>query len=292
MNKEHVIVEAKSEYTKQLLSLLTDPVYEKNMAIYNRVEECTRNRRDILINVQRELRAIPLWNKAQIDYEVDKVTKKCEWLSDLIAAIFISNVKILTSVKIGKDKKKIQITMPKTDHFVHSVFINTAAALYDNPFVFMSDNRKAEIMCIVQKQIEETIRTLLPFQNILQSYLGETLNDPSESESEESDKDGEAEGEEEEEEEEGEGEQECEGEGQEEEGEEKVEGFAAFPESVAQQNQGGGFFDAPSEEVKNVSIGEESAPQSFQQQQQQQQQMPQLPQVPQQPKFFADAADE
>ena len=183
MNKDHVIVEAKAEYTKQLITVLTEPVYEKLMAVYDRVDESTKVRRELLINVQKELKQIPLWNQAQIDYEVDKVTRSCSWIGDLVAAIFISNVKILTSVKIGKDKKKIQITMPKTDQFVHKVFIETAAKLYDNPFVFQTANKKPEVVAIIRQSIEDTIRTLLPFQNILQSYLGETLNSPSETDS-------------------------------------------------------------------------------------------------------------
>lgn len=187
MNKEHVIVEAKAEYTKQLITLLTEPVYTKIMQLYEKAEETTQNKRELLMNVQKELKAVPLWNQAQINNEVEKITVKCDWIGDLIAAIFISNVKILTSVKIGSDKKKIKITMPKTDHFIHKVFINTASMLYDNPYIFQSPQRKAEIIAIVKQSIEDTIRTLLPFQSILQSYLGDTLNDESESEEEEAD---------------------------------------------------------------------------------------------------------
>jgi len=183
MNKEHVIVEAKSEYTKQLMRVLTEPVHEKMTSIYTRTEEATKNKRELLMNVQRELKQIPLWNQAQIDHEVDKVTRTCTWIGDLVAAIFISNVKILTSVKIGKDKKKIQITMPKTDQFIHKVYIETASRLYDNPFIFQAPNRKPEMLSVIKQSIEDTIRTMLPFQNILQSYLGNTLNSPSESES-------------------------------------------------------------------------------------------------------------
>lgn len=176
MNKEHIIVEAKAEYTKQLLSLLTEPVYIKMIDIYNNTVAQTKNKREIIINTQRSLQDIPLWNQSHINHEVNKITSKCSWLDDLIAAIFISNVKILTSVKIGSDKKKIQITMPKTDAFIHNVYINTANDLYNNPLVFTQQNAKPEIIALVQRNIESTIRTMLPFQNILQSYLGQTLH--------------------------------------------------------------------------------------------------------------------
>ena len=47
MNKDHVIVEAKSEYTKQLLTILTEPVYEKIMAIYEKTKENTEKKNEL-----------------------------------------------------------------------------------------------------------------------------------------------------------------------------------------------------------------------------------------------------
>ena len=188
-HKEHVLVEAKTEYTKELISILLDPVCSKMDTLYDSALQSSSHARDVLIAFQRRLKEIPLWNQAQIDTEVTKVSSRCEWINDLIAAIFISNVKILTSVKIGKDKKKIQIKMPKLDQFVHKIYITTAKSLYNNPFVYQSANRHNEVDQVVKQCIEDTIRTMLPFQNILQSYLGDLTN-PIESESEsESDED-------------------------------------------------------------------------------------------------------
>ena len=172
MNKDNAIVEAKSEYTRELVSLLTDPVIEKLDAMYNASVTSTNKSRDVLITFQKMLRDVPLWNQACIETEVDKVVARCDWLGDLISAVFISNVKILTSVKIGKDKKKIQITMPKTDQFIHKVYINSAKAAYENPYVFLTTHKRPELRQMVRICIEDTIRNLLPFQNILQSYLG------------------------------------------------------------------------------------------------------------------------
>lgn len=187
MNKDHVIVEAKSEYTKQLYSLMVDPIYEVLNSIYERCVTNTKNKKEILINFQKELKHIPVWNQSQIDKHVKLIESNCEFLKDLIAAIFISNVKILTSVKIGKDKKKIQVTMPKIDQFVHNVYINSAKSAYENPYIFQKSDNKPYIVQIIQSSIDDTIRTMLPFQNILQSYLGSTLNSDPEESSEDSD---------------------------------------------------------------------------------------------------------
>lgn len=178
--------EAKAEYmySKKLISILTVPVYNKLNEIYERVLLETQNKQEVLINFQLELKKIRGWNQDEINAEVDVITNECEWISDLINAVFISNVKILTSLKLAKDKKKLQITMPKTDIFVHGVYKTTACSIFENPFVFQSQNRKAQVTPIIQSSIEDTIRTMLPFQNILQKYLGSTLKDDDSSSSE------------------------------------------------------------------------------------------------------------
>tara|TARA_B110000977_G_scaffold201113_1_gene294202 strand:- start:5800 stop:6702 length:903 start_codon:yes stop_codon:yes gene_type:complete len=187
MNKSNGIVQAKEEYTKELINILTEPMCAKFLCIYENIIASTKNKRELIINFQKALREIPLWNQGLIDTEVSQIRAKCEFLDDLVAAIFVTNVKILSSVKMGKDKKKIQITMPKTDQFIHKNYINAAQTLYNNPYIFSSQyesqKRRAEIILHVQNSIENTIRTNLPFRNILQNYLGNAV-DESESESE------------------------------------------------------------------------------------------------------------
>ena len=201
MNKDHAIVEARAEYTKQLKSLVFEPIFHVIHEIYKDVLINTKHSKDNLINFQKHLQQIPLWNQSVIDVNVKKISNKCEFIDDLIAAIFISNVKILTSVKIGKDKKKIDITMPKVDRFLHKLFINSAKNVYENPHVFQKQDKKTHTFIFIENAVDETIRTMLPFQNILQSYLGKTLNESdSDSESEpepepESDSESEAESE-------------------------------------------------------------------------------------------------
>ena len=187
MNKDHVIVEAKTEYTKELISLITEPVYDTLSNIFEQTEKDNKKRIDLIVEFQQNLRQIPVWNQDEINKQVEKITSKCSWVGDLLAAIFISNVKILTSVKIGKDKKKIQITMPKLDIFIHKVHKNAAKSAFDNPRVFLQQDKRAIVTELVQKSIEDTIRNMLPFENILQSYLGSTLNDQSDSESDDDD---------------------------------------------------------------------------------------------------------
>ena len=190
MNKSNGIVQAKEEYTKELINILTEPMVYKFLTMYDNISQNIKNKRELIISYQKALREIPLWNQALIDAEVTKIKSKCEFLDDLVAAIFVTNVKILSSVKMNKDKQKIQVAMPKTDQFIHKIYTNAAHTLYNNPYIFSNQydgqKRKAEIIVFVQNSIENTIRTNLPFRNILQNYLGSTVED-SESEEESED---------------------------------------------------------------------------------------------------------
>ena len=189
MNKSsNGIVQAKEEYTKELINLITEPMCVKFLDIYTNVSNTTKNKRDVIINYQYALKEIPLWNQSLINTEVDKIRSKCEFLDDLVAAIFVTNVKILSSIKMGKEKQKIQVTMPKTDQFIHKIYSQAAQTLYNNPYIFSNQydtqKRKSDIIDFVQKSIEDTIRTSLPFRNILQNYLGNAVESDSDSEDE------------------------------------------------------------------------------------------------------------
>ena len=64
---------------------------------------------DTLVIFQRKLKNVPHWTSAYVDNEVEKIKKNCPWFLELLTAVIITNVKILTSVKVSKTKKKIQI---------------------------------------------------------------------------------------------------------------------------------------------------------------------------------------
>ena len=267
MNKESVLVDAKLQYTKQLVSVVENPIYEKLLSLYSNYNK--ESKESQLISFQRKLKDIPSWNQNQIDEEVKAITKECPWVEDLLAAIFVSNVKILSSVKLGKSKDKIQLKMPKIDQFIHKLFINIAMSLYCNPYVFSSKNyqniknNKFEVLQIISNITEETIRTMHPFENILENFLGNALHGESESEESLSEQEDEDEDEEPLEPEEH-LENDYNSEPSDEEGHvsdvDEVDQFPIdeqcnLPESpVPVPVQTNGFFDNPREEVKSVPL--------------------------------------
>lgn len=183
------IVQAKEEYTIQLNNVLLEPTKRYFLNTFEYVSN--KQNEDgkpvnVLIELQKNMKEIPQWNQFKINTEMENITNGCAYFSDLLAAVFVSNVKILTSVKLSKNSKKLQIKMPSNDVFIHSVYIKCAEEIYNNPYIFKKPKQvlKDELDKIIIGAIDSTIRTKLPLQNILQNYIGNVDDSESDSESE------------------------------------------------------------------------------------------------------------
>jgi hypothetical protein len=179
-----LLVDAKTEYTNQLVGLLTKPLYEGFKSLFDdAVSVCNENNQEgaELKTFQNLLGRIPQWNQEIIDNECEriKITCKCEWIEDLISAVFVSHTRVLTNMNA---KNKISLSIPKLSKFIHKVYINIARQFWKNPFLFSYDGisqfeyqkniRECEM--IISESIHESIRLLLPVKNILKEYLGGT----------------------------------------------------------------------------------------------------------------------
>lgn len=180
-----ILVDAKVEYTKELCSILVPQLYEGIAKLYGEAKQHETPMREF----QSLLRNVPKWNQDIIDGEYEKIiTKsKCDWLGDLITAVFISNTKILTAVRTVRKNRKINLQIPTTARFIHRCYIETAREFYKNPFLFDESenihNRQRNLrdaLKIIDASIKEAIRGLLPFKSIIKQYLGDTYkNDES-----------------------------------------------------------------------------------------------------------------
>ena len=174
------IVDAKSEYTKQLQTLLVPRIYEGIESIYDDAKY--NNTMNVLHTFQKLLREIPKWNKDIIDGETNRILEvtQCEWLDNLLTAVFVSNTKILTAIKIKDHDGKIDISIPRLSHFIHRCYIEVAREIYKNPYLLdksitsvkEKQQNLRETLCIIENCIEDAIRSLLPIQSLLKEYLG------------------------------------------------------------------------------------------------------------------------
>ena len=193
-----ILVDAKFEYTKQLINILKNNLFQGIKKIYNNAKEYSIEHDEsdrILKKFQFYLSEIPKWNQEMILSQVSDILEKskCDWLEELITAVFVSHTRILTSINSGKAKKKINLNIPKIDHFIHQCYIDTARAFWKTPYLFddtlnnyeyQRNRRDAE--GIIETSIQETIRKQLPVKHILKEYLGKDYETDDEEENIES----------------------------------------------------------------------------------------------------------
>jgi hypothetical protein len=106
---------------------------------------------------------------------------------DIVTAIFVSNVKILASIRLKGNDDNIRVKIPTSDIFIHSIYIEAAQQIFSNPYLFyhknsFSDLEKSKeiVKRIIKDATETTIKNMLPFDNILQEYLKKSLDDNAE----------------------------------------------------------------------------------------------------------------
>jgi hypothetical protein len=169
-----VLVEAKKEYLAQLCCVMCPQMIVVFELLYNEANNISKGKK-VLAQYQKLLKEVPNWNNHMIHQHVDKMTSSCGWFSDLLAAVFVSYVKILSSVRLGSENKKISLKLPSNDVFVHGCFTNAAKELYKDPFVYheeMSEyDRDANLTRRFVTCIESTVKDMIPIQEILKTYI-------------------------------------------------------------------------------------------------------------------------
>ena len=175
-----VFAQAKIEYTKQLIDVLKIPIYEGIQKIYNDCKLIFANGyEDELPNIFRKhIENVPKWNINIIENEVDRIVhvSNCDWLEDLITAVFISHTKILAS--LGNNSKRVNLTIPKSSNFIHKCYINSAREMWKNPYLFDESVSSSEyqknikyIENLIEESIHQTIRKALPVKEILRDHF-------------------------------------------------------------------------------------------------------------------------
>ena len=171
-----VFAQAKIEYTKQLIDVLKLPLYEGLQSIYSDSKQIYADNTDIEIPIifRQQIEQVPKWNIDMIEHEVDRIIRvsNCDWLEDLITAVFISHTKILAS--LGNNSKKVNLTIPKITNFIHKCYINSAREMWKNPYLYDENVSSSEyqknikiIEDLIEESIEQTIRKALPVKEIL-----------------------------------------------------------------------------------------------------------------------------
>jgi hypothetical protein len=165
----NVIVAAKEEYTKQLITILQPDIYEVIRNIFINSQRNNIRRTLSYSNFQKELKNVPSWSNYTLEEYLQKINQKYPYLMDLITAIFVSHVKILACVRIKADDKSIKIKVPNLNNFLHKIVINVSEQVYYYPAVI--DHDKDKFFSIISGSITDAISNQVPIEYILNEYL-------------------------------------------------------------------------------------------------------------------------
>jgi hypothetical protein len=174
MDSTAILVEAERKFMIKLCNAMTPVMIDAFYDMYKKAVEVSKGRQT-LIHYQTLLQEVPHWNNTIVKQHADAIIKSCSMFPNLLAAVFVISVKIMSAVRISSDSKKINIKLPSNDVFVHSCYIAAAKSLYEDPYVVvdkMSDqDRRIKMGARFNELIKEVIDDFIPVQQILDTYI-------------------------------------------------------------------------------------------------------------------------
>jgi hypothetical protein len=180
-NNLNVLVEAKKELLNQLSSTILPSALDCMDSLYAEAKVETQGRNTLKM-FQEKLANIPKWNNYRIDSEVGKCVDRCGGcLDEMTAACFVATVKIISSVRLSKDSRKVSLKIPTNDVFVLGVYTNVAKRIYEDPYIYQEvgsrNDRRKDLIKRMEGVVEETVKEMLPINQILKTYLNKNAVD-------------------------------------------------------------------------------------------------------------------
>jgi hypothetical protein len=179
--------ESRNEWCNRLVSILTPLISEGIRSIFNEAWKLcleTDELNKYLMTFQNLLSRIPKWNAIIIEEERKRIIERsgCNYLEDLITCVHIIQLKVLTCIRVGNRQKKIDISIPKLDIFLHKVYIHVARKVYMNVYLFEKNitslqiqKHGRELEIIIQECILTAIRESIPTEDIIKAYMDESV---------------------------------------------------------------------------------------------------------------------
>jgi len=186
------LYESRNEWCSRLVSTFTPLVVEGIRSLFNEAWKMCVDTDEVgkyLMTFQNLLSRVPTWNSVIVEQERKRIIERsgCNYLEDLITCVHIIQLKVLTCIRVGNKQKKIDISIPKLDHFIHKVYIHVARKIYTNVYLFeksvtplqiQKNNRELEM--IIQECILTSVRESIPTEEIIRAYMDESVEDEEE----------------------------------------------------------------------------------------------------------------
>lgn len=182
----NVYSEAKSEYMLQLCSYLTPAYFNFYLDLLEKAkEESKEEPKKYLWHFQNLLAAVEDWNMERVTREVNNIITVvarhgCDFIEDLLTAVFIAHTKVLTAIRLNSKQKKVQITVPKIDHFLFKVFCECSRLLWENAYLWRDNvggmekqQNYRQIQVLIENGIKAAIRVLVPVKSLLKDCVNQ-----------------------------------------------------------------------------------------------------------------------
>ena len=181
--------ESRNEYTSRLISILTPLIMEGYGSIFDEAWNlCKENDESekYLMTFQNLISRVPKWNSEIVEKEKERIIEKsgCTYLEDLLTCVHVIQLKLLTTIRVGKKQKKIEIEIPRLEDFIHKAYIQVARKLYTNVYLYeryvtplQKQKHGREVEIIIQDCILNAIRETLPIESVLRAYMDESMEE-------------------------------------------------------------------------------------------------------------------
>lgn len=169
-----VLVEAERKYMAKLSGAMAPVMIDAFFDLYAEAKKVSQGRKT-LMQFQALLVEVKNLNNTIVKQHTDAIIKTCALFPNLLAAVFVISVKIMSAVRISNDSRKLNIKLPTNDVFVHSCYIAAAKDLYEDPYIVaneMKDSEKRFLMTQrITKCIKDVVEDFIPVQQILDTYI-------------------------------------------------------------------------------------------------------------------------
>jgi hypothetical protein len=184
-----VYAEAKGEYTKQLCQYLLPALQQYFLDMLEDAKQKEGNANKVLLMFQQLLETVSEWNVDKVQRETTSLSSstQCDYLEELLTAVFIAHTKVLSAIRLTSKQKKLQITIPRLEHFLHRTLTECSRLIWSSTYLFSTaapsierQKNLRQIETILHDGIQHAIRSMLPVKNILREYLKEDDDDEEE----------------------------------------------------------------------------------------------------------------
>lgn len=198
MNRDSILSvysDARTEYTKQLCVFLVPAYFQFFIDLLEKGKQAMVNEpKKALWQFQNYLNEIHDWNMEKVNTEIHTIHTNCgcDYLEDLLTAVFIAHTKVLTAIRLSAHQKKVEINIPKVEHFLFKVMCETSKLLWSSTYLFRDGIPAMEkqqnyrtIEGILNEGILAAVRSLVPVKSILKDFVNQDVTGTAEDDSDE-----------------------------------------------------------------------------------------------------------